>query len=156
MAAVGCIAEAFPQGRKRSSAAAPDGDWARLFGAVLRLLWGYDLIREIHPGGQGVVYQAVQQSTNRKVAIKVLREGPFAGLAEKARFEREIQILGQLQHPNIVTIHDSGSASGHFYFVMDYIRGQPLDVFVANGRSTISCACSGTLAMRSTRPTSAE
>ncbi len=93
---------------------------------------GYDLVREIHRGGQGVVYQAIQHSTNRKVAIKVLKEGPFAGPADKARFEREIQILGQLQHPNIVTIHDSGSEAGHFYFVMDYIRGQPLDVFVAS------------------------
>ncbi|MCH8146654.1 MAG: serine/threonine protein kinase [Planctomycetes bacterium] len=98
---------------------------------------GYDLVREIHRGGQGVVYQAIQHSTNRKVAIKVLKEGPFAGPADKARFEREIQILGQLQHPNIVTIHDSGSEAGHFYFVMDYIRGQPLDVFVASGDRSI-------------------
>lgn len=98
---------------------------------------GYDLIREIHRGGQGVVYQAIQHSTNRKVAIKVLKEGPFAGPADKARFEREIQILGRLQHPNIVTIHDSGSEAGHFYFVMDYIRGQPLDVFVASGDRSI-------------------
>lgn len=98
---------------------------------------GYDLVREIHRGGQGVVYQAIQHSTNRKVAIKVLKEGPFAGPADKARFEREIQILGQLQHPNIVTIHDSGSEAGRFYFVMDYIRGQPLDVFVASGDRSI-------------------
>src|SRR3970282_86625 len=92
---------------------------------------GYQLLHEIHRGGQGVVYQALQKSTNRKVAIKVMKEGPFAGPADRARFEREVQVLGQLQHPNIVTVHDSGSAGGVFYFVMDYIAGQPLDVYMA-------------------------
>ncbi len=88
---------------------------------------GYELIREIHRGGQGVVYLAHQRATSRDVAIKVLREGPFAGPGDRARFEREVQILASLNHPNIVAIHDSGIASGSFYFVMDYIGGLPLD-----------------------------
>src|SRR5262245_21215853 len=46
---------------------------------------GYELVREIHRGGQGVVYQAVQRSTRRDVAIKVMRQGPFATLADRAR-----------------------------------------------------------------------
>jgi len=92
---------------------------------------GYELLREVHRGGQGVVYLAIQKSTRRKVALKVMKEGPFAGPADRARFEREVQVLGQLQHPNIITIHDSGSAAGHFYFVMDYIAGQPLDAYMA-------------------------
>src|ERR1051326_4493648 len=62
---------------------------------------GYQILREIHRGGQGVVYQAIQKSTNQKVAIKVMREGPFAGGSDKARFDREVQILGQLKQPNI-------------------------------------------------------
>ena len=92
---------------------------------------GYEILREVHRGGQGVVYQALQKSTKRKVAIKVMKEGPFAGAADKARFEREVQILGQFQHPNIVGVHDSGSVGNNFYFVMDYIPGQPLDVYMA-------------------------
>src|SRR5262249_8474502 len=40
---------------------------------------GYKLLRELERGGQGVIYQAIQKSTQRKVAIKVLREGLFAG-----------------------------------------------------------------------------
>lgn len=87
----------------------------------------YELIREIHRGGQGVVYLATQKSTGRQVAVKVMREGPFAGRADQFRFEREVQILAGLRHPNIVTIHDSGSAAGFFYFVMEYIEGGPLD-----------------------------
>src|SRR5262245_59576037 len=92
---------------------------------------GYQLIREIHRGGQGIVYQAIQKTTRRKVAIKVLREGPFASEREKVRFEREVQVLAQLNHPAIVAIHDSGSTpGGQFYYVMDYISGQPLDTYV--------------------------
>lgn len=91
---------------------------------------GFLIVREIKRGGQGVVYEAVQQSTRRSVAIKVMREGPFAGASDRARFDREVQVLGRIKHPNIVTIHDSGVASGSFYFVMDYIDGVPFDVWV--------------------------
>lgn len=98
---------------------------------------GYQILKEIHHGGQGVVYQAVQKSTNRKVAIKVMKEGPFAGSADRARFDREVQVLGQLNHPSIVTIHDTGVAAGSHFFVMDYVRGQPLDVYMASGERSI-------------------
>lgn len=91
---------------------------------------GYELLGELHRGGQGVVFRGVQKSTRRCVAIKVMREGPFAGVADRARFEREAQILGQLNHPNIVAIHDCGVAAGCQYFVMDLIEGRPLDQWI--------------------------
>ena len=98
---------------------------------------GYKVVREIHRGGQGVVYQAIQESTRRRVAIKVMKDGPFAGVGDHARFEREVHILGQLNHPNIVAIHESGLAAGHYYFVMDYISGQPLDQYVQKARLSL-------------------
>ena len=98
---------------------------------------GYEILREVHRGGQGVVYQAIQKSTKRKVALKVMREGPFATLSEQARFDREVQILGQLDHPNIVAIHDSGQSGGCHFFVMDYIGGEPLDVWMASGARSV-------------------
>jgi WD40 repeat protein/predicted Ser/Thr protein kinase len=98
---------------------------------------GYQVVREVHRGGQGVVYQAVQKSTKRKVALKVMREGPFATASELARFEREVQVLGRLNHPNIVAIHDSGTAAGCQFFVMDYISGQPLDIWMASGTHSV-------------------
>ncbi len=98
---------------------------------------GYQILREIHRGGQGVVYQAVQKATGQNVALKVMREGPFARPQDRARFEREVQILGQLNHPHIVTIHDSGTAEGHFYLVMNYIAGEPLDVYIASRRLSV-------------------
>ncbi len=95
---------------------------------------GYQIIREIHRGGQGVVYQAVHLSTKRKVAVKVMREGPLSGPKEIVRFEREIEILSALNHPNIVSIHDSGHTqiagggpgNGLPFFVMDYVSGTSL------------------------------
>ncbi|MEX2081189.1 MAG: tetratricopeptide repeat protein, partial [Dehalococcoidia bacterium] len=101
------------------------------------LVLGYELEREICRGGQGVVYQGLQSSTGRPVAIKVMKEGPFAGPDDKARFDREVRILGQLNHPSIVTIYDSGTASGCFYFVMNYIEGLPLDAHMRAGTRTL-------------------
>ncbi|HRX83469.1 MAG TPA: protein kinase [Phycisphaerae bacterium] len=92
---------------------------------------GYHGFREIHRGGQGIVYQAVQRSTQRKVAIKLpLDDRDPAGVSRK-RFEREIQLVAQLQHPNIVAVFDSGiTRDNRRYFIMDYIRGLPLRDYV--------------------------
>jgi tetratricopeptide (TPR) repeat protein len=92
---------------------------------------GYELVREIHRGGQGVVYLAIQLATKRRVAIKLMHGGAHLGSAGRARFEREVQILGQLDHPGIVKIHDSGSTDdGGWYYVMDYISGKTLEEMI--------------------------
>ncbi|HEY3244917.1 MAG TPA: serine/threonine-protein kinase [Phycisphaerae bacterium] len=96
------------------------------------LVSGYVLQRELHRGGQGIVYLALQQSTGRSVALKVLRESAFSGPLERGRFEREVQVLAKLRHPNIVTIHDCGTAGANPYLVMDYIEGWPLDAYIQN------------------------
>ncbi|MBL8157691.1 MAG: serine/threonine protein kinase, partial [Anaerolineae bacterium] len=93
------------------------------------------LVREIHRGGQGAVYLAIQVATKRRVALKVMHGGPFRGSSGRARFEREVQILGQLNHPNIVKIHDSGvAADGSCYYVMDYISGRSLDTLIEENK----------------------
>jgi len=92
---------------------------------------GYEIAREIHRGGQGVVYLARQRSTHRDVAVKVMRQGPFATPADRSRFEREIETLSRLDHPNIVTVHDAGLADGFHYFVMNYVDGLALDDWAA-------------------------
>ncbi len=92
---------------------------------------GYEIIRELHRGGQGIVYLAIQKTTKRKVAVKVLRDGAFASASAKKRFDREVALVAQLKHPNIITIFDSGLMdNGHRYCVMDYIRGEPLHTHV--------------------------
>ena len=106
--------------------------------AVGPAIEGYDILREIHRGGQGVVYQAIQKSTKRKVAIKVLLEGPYASKSAKRRFEREIELVAQLKHPNIIAIFHSGQTTdGRQYCVMDYVRGVPLDQYVRNEKLTL-------------------
>lgn len=101
---------------KRASSAAPE-------------FQGYQELVELHRGGQGVVYRGVQKSTGRTVAVKVMREGPFAGESDRLRFEREAAILAQMHHDHVVGILDRGVEAGCYYFVMDYVDGRPLDRF---------------------------
>ena len=94
---------------------------------------GYRILREIHRGGQGVVYKALQTATKRTVAVKVLLHGPFASERQRHRFEREIDLLAGLRHPNIVTLYDSGVTRDHrHFFVMEYVHGQPLGSYLAD------------------------
>ena len=90
---------------------------------------GYEIIEELGRGGMGVVYLANQASTKRRVALKVLLEGPFASEHSKRRFEREVELAAQLDHPHIVTVLESGVASGRYYCAMRYVRGKRLDHF---------------------------
>ncbi len=99
---------------------------------------GYEIIRELHRGGQGVVYEAFERATKRRVAIKVLVEGTCAGKPARRRFEREIELVASLKHPNIVSVFHSGTtADGQQYCVMDYVRGRPLHEFVRARKLTL-------------------
>ncbi len=92
---------------------------------------GYEIIRELHRGGQGVVYEAIQKSTKRKVAIKLLLEGRFASPSARRRFQREVTLAAGLKHPNIIAIFDSGETpDGHQFCVMDYVRGRSIREYV--------------------------
>jgi len=99
---------------------------------------GYALKEEIHRGGQGVVYRAVQLGTKRQVALKVLLEGPFAAESTRRRFEREVELAAGLRHPNIVTILDSGLSLGSYYCAMEYIDGVRLDRYLARKRPSLA------------------
>ncbi|MCP4591033.1 MAG: protein kinase [bacterium] len=98
---------------------------------------GYEIIREIHRGGQGVVHEAIQRSTKRTVAIKTLLDGPFADDSSIARLRREVELIAALKHPNIVVVHDSGVAHRSHFFVMDYVSGVPLDDYVRAAKHSL-------------------
>jgi len=92
---------------------------------------GYEILRELHSGGQGVVYLAVQKSTHRKVAIKLLHRRHDASAEAQTRFEREVGLVAQFDHPNIVKVFDSGETQeGRLYCVMEYVRGRPLTEYI--------------------------
>lgn len=88
---------------------------------------GFEIVREVHRGGQGVVYEAIQESTGDRVAIKLLLQGGFATTRQRHRFEREIEIISQLHHPNIVAVQGSRQAlGGRPGYVMEFIKGEEL------------------------------
>jgi TolA-binding protein len=93
----------------------------------------YEIRGEIGRGGMAVVYQGIQPSLNRTVAIKVMPE-PFAAKPELlARFEREGTIIAQLSHPNLVQVIDRGRDGNTLYIVMEHIDGGGLDTRLAAG-----------------------
>lgn len=92
---------------------------------------GYDILQEIHCGAQGVVFRAIDRATNNRVAIKFVGQGPYVSEASRRRFEREVELVASLHHPNIIRVMESGTtASGRQYFVMNYIEGLPLQRYV--------------------------
>lgn len=101
------------------------------------LLEHYQITGQVYRGGQGFVCVAVQKSTGRRVAIKIMRDGPFSSREDCLRFEREARILAQLDHPNIVGIIDSGLSRGLFYFVMDFVEGEPLGSWMSTRAASL-------------------
>ncbi len=81
-----------------------------------------ELLRIIGRGGMGVVYEALQGSLRRRVAVKLLPEHGDVG-----RFRREAQAAGRLHHTNIVPVFGVGEHEGQPYYVMQYIAGRGLD-----------------------------
>ena len=98
---------------------------------------GFDILSEIHRGGQGVVYKALQKATKRTVALKLLLRGQHASQQQQQRFQREVDLAASLHHPNIVTIFESGTThTGSSYLAMEYIHGLPLDAYHAQHELT--------------------
>ncbi|MEM9235814.1 MAG: protein kinase [Verrucomicrobiota bacterium] len=85
-------------------------------------------------GGMGVVYKARQKSLNRWVAIKILAPERVGDETFAERFSREARTLAQLNHPNIVTVHDYGETDGLYYIVMEYVDGVNLRDLLHDGK----------------------
>lgn len=96
-------------------------------GIIQAALPGYEVVGCVQHGGQGIVYEARQHSTNRRVAIKLLLDGPLANDRQRLRFEREVELIARLDHPNIVTVFEGGAARGRLYYTMSYVEGLPID-----------------------------
>jgi len=85
----------------------------------------YRVEREIGSGGMATVYLAQDLKHDRQVAVKVLKQ-ELAAVVGTERFLSEIRTTANLQHPNILPLHDSGDADGLLYYVMPFVDGESL------------------------------
>ena len=102
-----------------------------------RTLGDFTIVREIGRGGMGVVYEAIQTSLDRRVALKVLPTGAMlVARSAPERFAREAAIAGRLHHTNIVPVYAVGEEQGIHYFAMQYIEGHSLSMLVKELRAS--------------------
>jgi WD40 repeat protein/serine/threonine protein kinase len=97
-------------------------------------LGDFRILREVGRGGMGVVYEAMQLSLGRRVALKVL---PFAAALDAKhlqRFKNEAQAAAHLHHQNIVPVYATGCERGVYYYAMQFIEGQTLAAVIADLR----------------------
>ena len=86
----------------------------------------YRILEKIGAGGMGEVYLAEDMKLGRKVAIKILSEEYTTNKDRLHRFEQEAAAASNLNHPNILTIHEVGSDDGHHFIATEYIDGVTL------------------------------
>jgi serine/threonine protein kinase len=89
----------------------------------------YEIVREVGHGAMGVVYEALDPTIGRKVALKAIRFDAIGTTADEAarRFKNEARAAGGLSHPNIVTVYDAGEDGGNLYLAMEFIDGTTLE-----------------------------
>ena len=102
-----------------SAAAAPVGPGGIFHGR-------YRILEVLGQGGMGTVYLAEDQVTGDQVCLKVIRPEFTASASLAQRFLREGKLTRGLRHENVVAVYDVNVASGMFYIVMEYLKGEPL------------------------------
>jgi serine/threonine protein kinase len=101
----------------------------------LRQLGDFRILREVGRGGMGIVFEAVQESLGRRVALKVLPRHAFLDPKRLERFQREAQAAACLHHTNIVPVFGAGEQDGLSYYVMQFIEGKSLSQLVTEWRA---------------------
>ncbi|MCX4239887.1 serine/threonine-protein kinase [Paraliomyxa miuraensis] len=120
----------------------------------------YVVLDRLGRGGMGVVYAAYDPKLDRRIAVKVLHgaHGDEAGRRRSQRLLREAQAMAQLSHPNVIAVHDVGTADGRVFLAMELVEGctlkqwlrqrprswsEVLEVFVAAGRGLQAAHAAG-------------
>lgn len=99
---------------------------SRLTGHMTETLGDFQIVREIGRGGMGIVYEAVEKSLKRRVALKVLGPGVADSPKQIQRFIREAEAAARLHHTNIVPVYGLGEEQDLHFFAMQFIDGVPL------------------------------
>ncbi|MHC4600994.1 MAG: serine/threonine-protein kinase, partial [Planctomycetota bacterium] len=95
--------------------------------SIQEIIEGFEIRDKIGQGGMGAVFRAIQRSTGREVALKILPPKAHPDGTFLKRFLREAKVAAQLNHPHIVQCIDAGVSRGHHYIAMEYVRGEDLD-----------------------------
>jgi serine/threonine protein kinase len=107
-------------------------------GAFVGLRIGnYDILDRLGSGGMGTVFKARHRRMRRVVALKVLARQHCEDPMFVNRFQREVQTLAQLTHPNIVAAYDADEAEVGHFLVMEFVDGADLSTIVARRRMTL-------------------
>ncbi len=93
----------------------------------------YRLVRHVASGGMGQVWEALDDTLERRVALKILHPQNQDDFALVERFRDEARFAAQLSHPHIVTVHDFSEFEGLAYLVMEFVDGPTLAVLLAGG-----------------------
>jgi eukaryotic-like serine/threonine-protein kinase len=101
----------------------------------------YKIDALIGAGGMGQVYRARDPRIERDVAIKVLPADFAADVERLRRFEQEAHASGALNHPNVATLYDVGTADGRPYLVMELLDGETLRDCIGRGAMPAARAC---------------
>jgi len=114
---------------------APRGD--RIVGGLEPniMIGDFRIENRLGSGGMGTVYQALQLSLNRRVALKVLPPGLAVSPEAVKRFHREARAAAKLHHTNIVAIYAEGEEKGTCYYAMEMIEGRSLDLVIEDLRT---------------------
>src|SRR5438034_6971142 len=86
----------------------------------------YQIVGALGAGGMGEVYRARDSRLARHVAVKVLPTDESAGADRLSRFEQEAKAAGALNHPNLLTVFDTGRHEGAPYIVFELLEGETL------------------------------
>jgi len=122
-----------------------DGSTVPSPGIIPLRIGRYVVLRKLGEGGMGVVFEARQENPVRTVAVKLIRS-ILATPGVRRRFEKEAQLLGQLQHPGIATVYEAGTAEVVFdvgaavaqsFFAMELVQGVPLHDFAVREKLDI-------------------
>src|SRR5271157_112458 len=94
----------------------------------------FEITGKLGEGGMGVVYEAIDRHLDRRIALKILPPEKVSKPARLQRFIQEAKAASALNHPNIITIYDIGSADGVDYIAMELVPGRTIEELLAKRR----------------------
>ena len=131
----------------------------RSISSPIERLGDFRILRVLGRGGMGVVYEAIQESLGRHVALKILAPHSRLDAIQLARFRRESRAAAHLHHTNIVPVFAVGEQDGVPYYAMQFIRGQGLDAILDElrwlrneGKAIVEESSPGTIGVQNRRP----